>query len=255
MAERVVVGLEVVDVQHQQAEALLEALRALDLTAEHLHEVAVVEHPRQPVGDGLLLDLLVELGVLHGDRHLAREHLQELEVLAVEGTDLAEGHHDAQPARARAERRRDQALVVGDAQPADRGDRDDRAAAVRAPERRGVLVHNPVHDSRPLLEALDRDAQLARLVLGQDVADDGVLLQDQQMDQGSSQHLVGAAERLRQDGLLAAPGPHEAGNLEKRVEEQVDMLAFGHALPPRLRRCRGLRVQGGCQKRFDTGVS
>ena len=65
--------LEVVDVQEEQGEVLVVAPGPLQFVREALLEVAVVVEARQPVGEGHLLDLLVEGGVgdLGGD--LVRE--------------------------------------------------------------------------------------------------------------------------------------------------------------------------------------
>ena len=77
MAVPVVVGLERVEVEHQQAERLL----ALDQQPELALEGAVVAQPGQRVVLGLGHDRAVRLGVPQRDRGLAREQLDELELV------------------------------------------------------------------------------------------------------------------------------------------------------------------------------
>ena len=80
VAHAVVDVPEVVEVQHDQAErrALAHAL------LQPLLERAVVEQAGQVVRLGADLDRLEHLGVLEGDRHLGREQLDEVEVVARE---------------------------------------------------------------------------------------------------------------------------------------------------------------------------
>ena len=64
VAEAVVVGLEAVEVAHQQAEGLAVAQAARQLALEHVLEVPAVVEPRQPVGDGQGLERAVGVGQL-----------------------------------------------------------------------------------------------------------------------------------------------------------------------------------------------
>ena len=77
VAEGVVDGLEVVEVEHDQAERLAR----LDAPLEPALERPVVEEPGQVVGLGADLDGAVDLGVLEGDRDLGGEELDELELV------------------------------------------------------------------------------------------------------------------------------------------------------------------------------
>ena len=78
VAQRVVDALELVEVQHDEAERLA----AGDAALEPVLERAVVEQAGQVVGLGADLDRPVDLGVLEGDRDLRREQLDELELVA-----------------------------------------------------------------------------------------------------------------------------------------------------------------------------
>ena len=68
MPEPVVVGLEVVDVDHQQRQRQLVALRAGDLLREAVVEVAVVVQVGEAVGDGEVFEDGEDVGVVDGDR-------------------------------------------------------------------------------------------------------------------------------------------------------------------------------------------
>ena len=70
-------ALEVVEVEHDQAERLV----GEDAPAEPVLERAVVQEAGQVVGLGADLDRAVDLGVLEGDRDLGGEQLDELELL------------------------------------------------------------------------------------------------------------------------------------------------------------------------------
>ena len=109
VAEVVVDVPEVVEVQHDQAERRAVA----DAPFEPLLERAVVEQPGQVVGPGADLDRLEDLRVLERDRHLRREELDELELLARERIADAEPldrQHADRPAPA-AQRDDDEAAV------------------------------------------------------------------------------------------------------------------------------------------------
>ncbi len=81
VAEGVVDGLEVVEVEHDQAERLA----AVDALRQPALEGPVIEQPGHLVRLGPDLDGPVDLGVLERDRDLRREELDELElVLRVE---------------------------------------------------------------------------------------------------------------------------------------------------------------------------
>ena len=65
MAELVVDALEVIDVEHDEAELAAEAARALELVREGVAEAAHVGEARQLVGERLAACVLVHEGVLH----------------------------------------------------------------------------------------------------------------------------------------------------------------------------------------------
>ena len=94
VAEAVVVALERVEVHHQQRDRALLGLACLPRRrsalggerAGHLAqgalEGAVVAEPGEGVGVGSLADGVVRIGVAQGDRRLAGEELDQLEVVA-----------------------------------------------------------------------------------------------------------------------------------------------------------------------------
>ena len=86
MAEGVVRGLEVVQVEHDQAECLVRGHASF----QPLLERAVVQEAGQVVGPGADLDRVVCLRVLQCDRHLRREQLDQLELGLVEAVVDAE---------------------------------------------------------------------------------------------------------------------------------------------------------------------
>ena len=64
MAERVVDALEVVDVEHHEADVGAEAAASLDLGVERVVEVIAVVEAGELVGDGLQAHRLVQVHVL-----------------------------------------------------------------------------------------------------------------------------------------------------------------------------------------------
>ena len=77
VAERVVDRLELVEVEHHEAERVAPATMALEPVLER----AVVEQAGQVVGARADLDRPVDLGVLERDRDLGGEQLDELELV------------------------------------------------------------------------------------------------------------------------------------------------------------------------------
>ena len=73
--------LEVVDVDHHEADVVVEALGALDLLVEQLVEVADVREPGQLVGDRLARDPAVQVRVLERDGGLRREVGEQVALL------------------------------------------------------------------------------------------------------------------------------------------------------------------------------
>ena len=71
MPECVVDRLEVVDVEHDQADRVLVSTNLLDLGAQQLLEAPVVGEPRELVGDGLSLHLVMQVDVLERERRLS----------------------------------------------------------------------------------------------------------------------------------------------------------------------------------------
>ena len=140
VAVGVVDRLEVVEVDHHQAELLPEALGALDLGLEDLVEPAAVEEAGELVGHRLALDRLVQADVLDRHRRLADEVLEEL-ALAVAERPPGAAHRRA--CRGRAGRRR----CAGPARA--RGRRRDRlrpalrTPAPRTPRRAGPRRSRP----------------------------------------------------------------------------------------------------------------
>ena len=107
----VVDPLEVVEVEHDQAERRAVANGLLQVLAEG----GVVEQPGQPVGLGAHLDVAEDLRVLDGDGHLGREQLDELELLGREQVarpQTLDGQHADGPVPA-AQRDDDEAAVDG----------------------------------------------------------------------------------------------------------------------------------------------
>ena len=90
VAVRVVDLLEVVDVEHQECEALVMAPRPLHLLQEPLRHVAAVRKLCQLVGQRVLLLRLVELGVADGHRRLGRDALQQLDLVLPQLARLGE---------------------------------------------------------------------------------------------------------------------------------------------------------------------
>src|SRR2546421_12159993 len=78
MAEAVVHQLEVVQIREHEREWAVEAVRALELELEHLHEAPPVREPGQLVRHRLGLHEAVETGVLERDRRLSGEPAGEL---------------------------------------------------------------------------------------------------------------------------------------------------------------------------------
>ena len=104
--------LEVVDVEHDQAELVVVAAGALDLRRHDLLEAAVVEQPGELVGDRLAGDRLVQVDVLDRDRGLVGEVGEQLALAGGERLVLARDGDDADDAAAllrRAERRGERA--------------------------------------------------------------------------------------------------------------------------------------------------
>ena len=84
MAVGVVDGLEVVDVEHDQADRVVVAADLLDLGVEELLEAAVIRQTGQLVGDRLAAHLEMELDVLERERRLRSQRPQHLEVVVRE---------------------------------------------------------------------------------------------------------------------------------------------------------------------------
>jgi len=110
VAQGVVDGLEVVEVEHDQAER-----RALlDDPLEPLLERGVVEETGQAIGARADLDRLEHLRVVERDRHLRRKQLDQLELVEREGvadTEPLDREHADRAATA-AQRDDDQAAFV-----------------------------------------------------------------------------------------------------------------------------------------------
>ena len=73
MSVGVVDGLEVVDVEHDQADRVVVAAHLLDLGVEELLEPAVIRRARELVRDGLAAHLKMELDVLERQRRLGSQ--------------------------------------------------------------------------------------------------------------------------------------------------------------------------------------
>ena len=101
MAVGVVDGLEVVDVEHDQADRVVVAADLLDLGVEELLETAVIRQAGELVGDGLAAHLIVELDVLERKRRLRPERPQHFEVVVGERPPASRDRDHAVRARVR----------------------------------------------------------------------------------------------------------------------------------------------------------
>ena len=84
MTVDVVHALEVVDVEHEQSHRQVRSARPLQLGAEALVEIAVIQKARQRVGLSLMLEPRAPLGVVERERGCVAEALRELELVLVE---------------------------------------------------------------------------------------------------------------------------------------------------------------------------
>ena len=199
----VVDALEVVDVEHDQAELVAVAAGALDLGGHDLLEAAVVEEAGQLVGDRLALHGLVQVDVLDRDARLVGQVGEQL-ALAVRERAVAARHRDDADhlvaVLGRAERRGERAgaadLDLGDLAGVD----DRRLGGVqRAPE--GLRLAR----ARDLLQAVLGVAHRRAAGRGADAVDRGLHHDLQQPDavEAGGERLADAADRLLQPRALA----------------------------------------------------
>ena len=92
-------ALEVVDVEHHEPDALLEAARALDLAGDRVLEAAAVGEAGEVVGDGLALDDLVQADVLERHGRLTDQVVEEVALLGRERLPARDRHDAADEAR------------------------------------------------------------------------------------------------------------------------------------------------------------
>jgi hypothetical protein len=94
VAVLVVDALEVVGVDHEDAEGVLIAAHALELVVHEIHDVPVVEQVGEAVADGEVPHALEEPAVLHDDVRLVRDLGQEGARLRRHLADRASGEHE-----------------------------------------------------------------------------------------------------------------------------------------------------------------
>src|SRR5680860_1037625 len=87
MTASIIVRLEVVHVDHEQAERPIMTNCAPLLLPEAPLEQAPVEYPGQGIVNRLVPDILIPAGILESDGDLAREHLQDLDLLGAKRLD------------------------------------------------------------------------------------------------------------------------------------------------------------------------
>src|SRR5665648_1116928 len=98
MTVGIVAPLEVVRIDHEQAERPIMTSCAPLLLLEAPREQAPVEYPGQRIVNRLVPDILIQAGILESDVDLTREHLQDLDLLSAKRLDpMARGvehsHH------------------------------------------------------------------------------------------------------------------------------------------------------------------
>ena len=80
----VVESLEVIQIEHEQRQRALVALRAADFTGQLVVELAVVREPGERIRDGQLPGFLEQAGILDRHGHLAGKRREELDLLRPE---------------------------------------------------------------------------------------------------------------------------------------------------------------------------
>src|SRR5665648_1133739 len=91
MSVGIVVELEVVHVDHEHAERPIMPMCAPLLLLEAPLEQAPVEYPGQGIVNRLVLDILIQAGVLESDGDLAGEHLQDPDLRSAKQQGLSAG--------------------------------------------------------------------------------------------------------------------------------------------------------------------
>ena len=234
MAQRVVVALERVEVEHQDRERPAQADRFAHLALER----SVVAQAGQRVLLGTDADLAVGLGVLHRDRGLAGEQLGQLELVVGE-VRLGLAHPaDVQRADglARHEQRNDDhglglewgARHLDGARVEVGGVGEDRLAVVDDPAR-------------------DADAELA--LVGEDQLGEAVAGDDRATDIGAAVHPVHGQRVVRHDRLeRVGDEVQDAGRIQRGEQPLVDLeqasLAFELQLELGLLEMQPLEVRG-----------
>ena len=156
MAVNVVHELEVVDVEHEERDAVVAARRADELRAQALVEIAVVVDARQRVGLRLVLELRAGLRVVERERRRVADPPRELEVVVAEARAVADPVQVQRPldGSARDQRERDQRLRL---------DRRPGTGLRPRVELSGVRPDGPAVQNRPPGDPLAVDGRLRRI--------------------------------------------------------------------------------------------
>ena len=197
MAVRVVDALEVVEVDDGDAERRAGESGGLDLAPQHLLRAAVVEQPGEPVGGGLVAQVLALAGGGVGERGHRREALDERHLGVREGAVVARpvDVEGADHAVVGEQRHADERLVVVG------GPRDDGAERVEAAVgdvARAAVADDPAGDA-----AVDRER------LGHDLVDPGAEREHGPQRLAVVLDLVDGEVVVRQQGLQVVRDPPE----------------------------------------------
>ena len=228
----VVVGLQIVHVEHHEGEVLAEPRRALHLAAKGHLEEAVVVDLRQIVRHRQLLGAPEELSVLDRDRGVVGEERQHAQVAHLEGRSVhpVHGHENAQRGVAHLERRRE---ARGGAESRQRvglglepGVRPDVGHVERLP-----LQHHPPGDAALVLDVVALEVvELAVLRHPPRVFTDLPAFDRDEEHGLGVEHLEGAVEYGLEDRLLRPAPVDETGNFLEGGKEQFVLRE--------VRRCR-----------------